>query len=293
MIEARSAAWRLRRTFQMTAAAATLLAFAPAPAAHAQGLFSFFGGGPSPYDIERRLDASGYALTGPLLRRGDVYLADVVVMGRRGDPERLVIDADTGRIVQRYRVRPARWRDAPGEWDSDDGDISKLRPPADLDRPAPPRDQMVRDENPALGTGAPRTTGVDIEQPDKPKPKPRPHEVKSKAVPLAKTPAPMPQNDASAGPAATAPAVAAPPVAAPSPAAMPSPPAAAKNEAAPPKSDAAPALPQPSPSPSAVTAKVEPPAAPAPKSPPAAGTGDHKATTKSKTVNDIPVTPLD
>lgn len=290
MIEARSAAWRLRRTFQMTAAAATLLAFAPAPAAQAQGLFSFFGGGPSAYDIERRLDASGYALTGPLLRRGDVYLADVVIMGRRNDPQRLVIDAETGRIVQRYRVRPARWRDAPGEWDSDDGDSvsARLRPPADLDRPAPPRDQIVREENPALGTGAPRTTGVDlVETPDKTKPKPKPHEVKSKAPPLAKTPAPAPQNDASAGPAATAPQVAPP-----APAAPPSPPAAAKNEAAPPKIDAAPSPPRPSPSPSAVTAKVEPPAAPI-ASPPAPQSTDHKAPAKSKAVNDIPVTPLD
>jgi hypothetical protein len=55
--------------------------------------------------IERMVQASGYRLTGPVLRNGPVYLADV--LGRQNDPERLVIDANSGRLLQRYRA-PAR-----------------------------------------------------------------------------------------------------------------------------------------------------------------------------------------
>ena len=304
MIEARSAARRLGRSFQVAAIATALLALAPA--ARAQGLFTFLGGGPSPQDIAQRLDAAGYALTGPLMRRGDVYLADVVVMGRR-DAQRLVIDAETGRIVERYRVQPARWRDTPPQaWNSDE-DAWNVgpRPPVDLDRPAP-NAQVAREENPALGTGAPRTTGAElIEQPDKPKPKP--HEVRRKSAPLAKTPAPSPtpQSDASAGPAATAPLLVTPPA---RPTVTPAPVAhTAKSEPGPstvtPPSTAAPNVTVPSAAtptaatpvlaPSAtVTAKTDQPAAT--KSPsPAADAADAKGPSKPKAVNDIPVTPLD
>jgi hypothetical protein len=148
MTDARSAARRLRRSIQFTAAAAVLLA--AAPAARAQGLFSVFGGGPSSYDIERRLDAAGYSRTGPLIRRGDVYLADVVLPGR-GDAQRLVIDAATGRILQRFRARQARWRDVgPRDWNGGEDDAwgaawgAPPRPPRDLDRPARARRAPLR-----------------------------------------------------------------------------------------------------------------------------------------------------
>ena len=50
--------------------------------------------------IERMVEASGYRLTGPVMRNGPVYLANV--LGRENDRERLVIDARDGRLLQRY-----------------------------------------------------------------------------------------------------------------------------------------------------------------------------------------------
>ncbi len=317
-----STAQRFRRSIQLTVAAAALLAVAPA--ARAQGLFSLFSA-PSPYDIERGLDASGYALTGPLVRRGNVYLVDVVVEGR-GDSERLVIDSQSGRIIERFRIRPARWRElpprdpdmaAPGYTgaqngvgpqngmgaqnqmgDQDGGWGGAPRPPADIGQPAPLqpaplRDQVARGEDSAFGTGAPRTTtdsgapransepGVpprttpDLGAPratsdmgapvDSPRPKPR--EVKRRSPPpVARAPA---VSTASAGAAATAPA--ATPARQP-PAAAAAAPAPASTVTA--KSDSAP--------PQTAPAKAPPPAQP-----------DNKPGTKTKSVNDLPVTPLD
>ncbi|MGD1036561.1 MAG: hypothetical protein ABR878_05060 [Roseiarcus sp.] len=272
MVDSQSAARTLSRFAHFAAAAAVLLAISPA--AKAQGLFSFFGGGPSSYEIERRLDASGYTLTGPVVRRGDVYLADVVVA--RGDSERLVIDAETGRIMQRFRSRPARWRDAaPGAWDQEESDLrgSPPRPPGVIvDRRAPgeafdlpgagpeprpaARDQFARSDEAAKPTvilgpgGAPATSSDLIE-----KPKPRPSDAKRKT-------------------------------AAPAPAAK------ATNPAAPEKA-AEPAAANPPPS-QAVKADA-PASVVAAKSPPPAETSDAPAPApaKSKVVNDLPVTPLD
>ena len=61
-------------------AAAALVLLALPQAAQAQGFFFLFGN-PSPYEIERRLEAAGYVVTGPLTLRGDVYVADVVAQG--------------------------------------------------------------------------------------------------------------------------------------------------------------------------------------------------------------------
>ena len=122
-------------------AAAALVLLALPTAAQAQGFFFLFGN-PSPYEIERRLEAAGYALTGPLTMRGDVYLADVVVRGE--GPERLVIDAQSGRIVERYRGRADRWREAsappPSAWSDDPRMWNGPRPPAAIGPDAPPPD---------------------------------------------------------------------------------------------------------------------------------------------------------
>ncbi|HEY1941629.1 MAG TPA: hypothetical protein VGH40_05840 [Roseiarcus sp.] len=276
MLEHQSAARRRRRSIQFATAVAALLALAPA--ARAQGLFSFFApSAPSPYDIERRLDRSGYALTGPLKQRGGVWLADVVTAGGR-DQQRLVIDAHTGRIIERYRMQPARWRDAPREMDSEESVWGPdSRPPADVDQP-PPRDEFARQEDPALGTGAPRTTSTGLgDTADGPKPKP--HEARHKSAPLARAPASA-HTEASAGAAATAPAATA---ASPAASAAPHP---AKSE--PPAAAAAAASPT-------VTAKSDgasmlPGAA---KAPPRAEVTDAKPASKTKPVNDLPVTPLD
>lgn len=253
MIDTQSAARPRRRAAHLAAAVAVLLALSPA--AKAQGLFSFFGGGPSSDDIERRLEASGYELTHTLIRRGDVYLADVAV--GRGDVERLVIDAENGRIVQRFRAGWERPRDAaPRAWDSEPFDArdSPPRPPVDVDRGgsgdaldlpdaraeprAPTGDRIAR-------SGARAISPDPLE-----KPKPKPSEAKHK------TTAPAPAVKAAA---------LTPPEANGAPAAKPPPRAAAADA---PGSVAAADSPPP-----------EAPAAPAP--------------TKSKAVNDLPVTPLD
>ena len=59
-----------------------------------------------PMQVERMVQASGYRLTGPVVRNGPVYLADV--LGREDDRERLVIEANSGRLLQRYRAAGRR-----------------------------------------------------------------------------------------------------------------------------------------------------------------------------------------
>lgn len=279
MVDAQSAARKIARSVRIAAAAAALLVLSPA--AQAQGLFSFFGGGPSPYDIETRLEAAGYTLTAPLIRRGDVYLADVVY-GRR-ESFRLVIDAESGRIMQRFRARPAAaWRDpGPRGWGDDAPDAwGAPRPPGEVD--LPPRGDLARGENPALGTGAPRTTSLD----ELDKSKPKPHETAHKpAAPAsaAKTtvpPAPAPTGEATPAPVAPSNAT---PAATPSLA-----PQSARAEEAP----AQPA-PTPIPAPSAKTDAPPASAVAAAKPPSSAATPDARPSGKAKPVNDLPVTPLD
>src|SRR5450432_2923006 len=99
---------RARRRASISAAcAAAAVVILLAPAARAQNPF-FFLFEPSPQRIERQLNAWGYGLRGPLVRRGDVYVADVV--SDTGDRERLVIDARSARIVQRFPSVAARSR---------------------------------------------------------------------------------------------------------------------------------------------------------------------------------------
>lgn len=74
-----------------------------APAAQAQWFNS--DSALPPARVERMVQASGYRLTGPIIRNGRVYLANV--LGREDDPERLVIEANSGRLLQRYQA-PAR-----------------------------------------------------------------------------------------------------------------------------------------------------------------------------------------
>ncbi len=297
MIDSLSAARKRRRFAQFAAAAAIFLAVSPA--AKAQGLFFNFGGGPGPtrYDIERRLDANGYSLTGPVVRRGDVYLADVVFGGR--DYERLVIDAWTGRIMERYRTRPARWRAAsPRPSDQDQSDFwgpprsgswdEPPRPPADIDRPGPMQDRMARGDEgapPIVIPGLGGQRGATSDLIEKPKPRPRPHEAARKATPptpVAKATVPPPAAPAGMTPSTTTGTV---PSAPTTESATPSASPAAEN-----------APPVATPSAPAQSAKADAPASPvaAKPSPPAPlETPKAAAPSKSKAVNDVPVTPLD
>jgi hypothetical protein len=225
------------------AAAAVLMLLAPT--ARAQGLFSLFE--PAPHRIERQLESAGYELRGPLVRRGDVYVADVV--GQTGARERLVIDARTTRIVDRFPSVATRWRDDRfGDWrDRDDQDAwsDEPRPPQGLgprphdgawsdsdedSAPGPrpkPRDEIARGDPSAKpnviygedGLNGPATSTVDVD-----KSKPKPHVAKKKpatVVPLAKvTPSVPPSSD---GVVASPPPNPAAVVATPSPPAVESP----------------------------------------------------------------------
>jgi len=257
MIDGQRPAPTLKRFGGFAAAAAAFLALSTG--APAQSFLGLFGAGPSPYEVERRLDADGYVLTGPLLFRGGVYLADVEA--QRGEFERLVIDAETGRILERFRARRAPdWR--PGE-----ADVWGAPPPPPVelafpgDRGPPPasdRDQLASGDE--LGwTGAVSSLGgarpVSTDLIEKPKPKPKSRAAKRDVA------TPPAANAAYEPPDATS--RTAPPPAAP--AASPTPSQLAKTEG--PRSAAA------APTPAA-----------APEAPPPA---------KKKAVNDLPVTPLD
>ena len=85
------------------AAIGGLVAFAPVPVARAQWLPPW--GGASPGEIERSLEAQGYGLIAPLVRRPGVYLADVSA-GPAGY-QRLIVDARSGQILERF-VAPGR-----------------------------------------------------------------------------------------------------------------------------------------------------------------------------------------
>ncbi len=255
------------------AAAALVLVAAPT-AAQAQGFFSFFGS-PSPYEIERRLEAAGYVLSGPVTARGDVYLADVVVRGE--GPERLVIDAQSGRIIERFRGRGDHWREAAAPPPSGWGDDPRLwdgpRPPAAISPDVAPPDAFEPEKPNVLET---------------PKAKPKAAETKPKATPK---PTPV-ANATNPPPAAVVPAPAATTPAEPSPVASASPAAAPASPSPAPSAAAAPASPapaaSPSPTPSLQAAKVDAPSGAKPPAPTPAA-----APAKSKAVNDIPVTPLD
>jgi hypothetical protein len=256
-------------------AAAALVLLALPQAAQAQGFFFLFGN-PSPYEIERRLEAAGYVVTGPLTLRGDVYLADVVVRGE--GPERLVIDAQSGRIVERYRGHDDRWREAaappPSAWSDDPRQWNGPRPPAAIGPDAAPPDAYE----------PPQPNVLETPKAETPKPKPKAAETKPKWIPK---PAPV-ANVNNPPPAAVVTPPAARTPAAPPPAVSSSPAAAPASPSPAPSAAAAPASPAPaaSPSPAIEAAKADAPSVVKPP-PPA------PAPAKPKAVNDIPVTPLD
>ncbi|HZZ24009.1 MAG TPA: hypothetical protein VFE60_16140 [Roseiarcus sp.] len=80
-----------------------LIAFAFVPTATAQWLTPW--GAASPGEIERSLEAQGYGLIAPLVRRPGVYLADVSA----GRDQRLVIDARSGQILERFISSGRAW----------------------------------------------------------------------------------------------------------------------------------------------------------------------------------------
>jgi hypothetical protein len=182
---------------------------AATPAARAQSFFGLFDTPESPHQIVRDLEDEGFQFRGPLIRRGDVYVADVV--GSDGGRQRLVIDTHSGRVIERYAQHG--WRDRPTWRERDLADVwgGPPRPPVGMDG-RPPRDGYGEDNQEAP---PPRRSGpdrefargddgnppavvygdhdagngmMDLDRPKTPDtPKPRPHVAKHKTAPAAAT----------------------------------------------------------------------------------------------------------
>jgi hypothetical protein len=82
-----------------------LIAVAFIPPSTAQWMPAW--GAPFAGDIEQSLEARGYVLTAPLVRRPGVYLADVSA-GPAGH-WRLIIDARSGRVLERFPASGRNW----------------------------------------------------------------------------------------------------------------------------------------------------------------------------------------
>ena len=91
-------------------AATSGLGFLPA---HAQ---SHSGAALPPSEIERMLSARGYRLTGPVVRHGKVYFANV--LGQQDNVEQLVVDARDGHLLRQSASGPPMRRQGgnPDEW---------------------------------------------------------------------------------------------------------------------------------------------------------------------------------
>lgn len=60
--------------------------------------------------IKHAIEASGYEVTGPIVRRGATYVVEVV--GEGDVPEQFIIDAHDGRLLRRYRGQSSVRRQA-------------------------------------------------------------------------------------------------------------------------------------------------------------------------------------
>jgi hypothetical protein len=209
-----------------------------------------------PGEIVQRLRAEGYVLIGPLRRRDTVYLADVAD-GPAGR-ERLVLDAWSGEILQRFVARRVPGR--PGGYVPEGGEFNEPPPLG----PPPARD--FREGNYGYEPGAP---SGGAEAPPKTKWRSRPAATARKGgEPKQTTPEPQTagNGDRSAAPTAAAPTGAAPGTAAPA-----APVAGSSSSAA------------------AQAKEPAPPAAPA-RANPAPASAEKPG---EKKVNDLPVNPLD
>ena len=107
----------LSRCFEGPALGA-LIAIAFVPTAMAQWMPPW--GAAFPGEIEQSLEAQGYVLTAPLIRRPGVYLADVSA-GPAGH-QRLIIDARSGQILERFPAPGRNWGPALAARDEEFGE---------------------------------------------------------------------------------------------------------------------------------------------------------------------------
>lgn len=263
----------------------------------AQWLFNW-DQGLSPMQVERMVSASGYRLTGPVARNGSVYLANV--LGRENDSERLVIDARSGRLLERFRAarRPqyamagasaGDWSSPPPPrasffdgWSDRDDDSLAPRPPANVygdSGPgmvhvplAPSAPQVHASQNGQIAR-AEDSNGASpyvIPAPSAAGPAPALEKPKAKVVVKHRKPEPAPLADRPPAPAN--------PQSATAPKAAPTQPQGA--------SQSAPAAPR-------VAAETKPVAAAAPVIPAASPAPQPKADKPKPVLNDVPVAPLE
>jgi hypothetical protein len=248
--------------------------------ARADSIFDLFMPDANPFIVQNNITRWGFVQHSALARRGDVYLCDVV--DRFGAPQRLIIDARSGRILERYAMRPYAWGEA-GRYDSrpridtrEWGSVARpeVDVPVTAARPnviesfpgeaAPDYNRVPRQRQLAYGEGHAATPAPESKPIEKPKLK----LAHPKHLP-APTPSDLPET-ATATPSAVDPAVQPPSTAMP---------------------QATPAMQQPAsetPAASGVVASTGAAAVPAPKAPPAPSQPP-----KTKAINDIPVAPLD
>ena len=178
------------RRLRHLAAHATFVAvatFGLIPSAGAQWAPPF--GAAPPGEIVQRLQAEGYVLIGPLRRRDTVYLAEVA--GGPAGRERLVLDAWSGEILQRFLVRRVPGR--PGGYVPEGGEFNEPPPLG----PPPARD--FREGNYGYAPGAP---SGGVESPPRAKWRSRPAMARKGGEPKQTTP--EPQTAGNRGAATTA-----------------------------------------------------------------------------------------
>jgi hypothetical protein len=222
----------LRRAPLPALALAGALLAASAPPAHAEFFSFLFGGDDSMRgeDVVSMLQDRGLELLGPVHRNGRVYIVDVRTP--RGVAQRLIIDANDGRVLQRFRFGPPRY------------EAAMPRPPNDagsgyLEQSAPPvvatyGEQLSRGEDADTPDGYPRSPGEDSmraksknavkhKKVDLTPTQPASNAPAKPSTPDAAAPAPAAPKVVEAKPAvaATAPAAAPAPIATPAPAAAP------------------------------------------------------------------------
>ena len=137
------------RNLRPLAVLAGLAAFAAVGGANAQWFPPM--GAASPGEIAQRLRAQGFVLMGPLRRNETVYLADVNA-GASGH-ERLVIDAWSGEVLQRFVARPrTRSPGAAGGYVIERGEFDSPPPLG-----PPPRDFFFGSGGGGVAYGGPRS----------------------------------------------------------------------------------------------------------------------------------------
>ena len=162
------------------------IGFTSVPAAMAQWLRPWPA--VSPGAIEQRLEAQGYLLIAPLHRRPLVYLADVSA-GPAGY-QRLVIDAWSGMILQRFVAPPRRWGPV---FAMREGGFAEPLPPGAVEPPLGGGFPAMPNENPASKSayGGPPSVHIPaaispVGPPDAPsatKPKPKSNATSHNRVP--------------------------------------------------------------------------------------------------------------